>query len=242
MNKIKQSSTCCIICGKTYKTRTRLEKHLLLCELLKRSKSSSVIDEDETDIPSQRKLYLMLLELGHKYNKMEKKVEELNKLCVKQKKKINVIEWLTNNITPKSNISHFHENVSILESDVEFLFHNSFYSTLNGIFNRINDKDWPICGFVQKNNVLYSYENNWHELTKDALYKFLNKIQMKISIKMLEWKKINNQNIKDNDSFATNYDKALVKLMEVDFSKETVFNKIKNMIFLIVKKSYDIEF
>ena len=242
MNQIKQSPTCCVICGKSYKTRTRLEKHLLLCELLKRTKSSSIIEEDETDIPSQRKLYLMLLELGYKYNKMEKKVEELNKLLIKQKKKINVIDWLTNNITPNINIHHFHENIFVIEADVEFLFHNSFYSTLNGILMRVDEHNWPICAFVQKPNVLYSYDNQWQELSQDILYKFLNKIQMKISIKMLEWKKANNQNIKNNDTLETNYDKALVKLMEVDFSKETVFNKIKNMIFLLVKKSYELEF
>jgi hypothetical protein len=242
MNKIKQPPTCCVICGKSYKTRTRLEKHLLLCELLKRTKNSSIIEDDETDIPSQRKLYSILLELGYKYNKMEKKVEQLSKQIVKQKSKINVIDWLTNNIVLSVNIHNFHESISILESDVEFLFHNSFYATLNEIFTRIQPNDWPLCGFVQKSNVLYSYENEWKELTQDVLYKFLNKIQMKISIKMLEWKKINNQNIKNNDSLATNYDKALVKLMEVDFSKETVFNKIKNMIFLLIKKSYDLDF
>lgn len=244
MNKIKQSPTCCVICGKSYKTRTRLEKHLLLCELLKRSKNSSAIEEDETDIPSQRKMYSILLELGYKYNKMEQKVEQLNKLLIKQKSKINVIDWLTNNIIPNVSIQHFHEHVFIIETDVEFLFNNSFYATLNGIFMRITENNWPLCGFIQKNNVLYSYDddNRWQELNEDILYKFLNKIQMKISIKMLEWKKINNQNIKSNDTLATNYDKALVKLMEIDFSKETVINKIKNMIFLLVKKSYDLEF
>jgi hypothetical protein len=244
MNKIKQSPTCCVICGKSYKTRTRLEKHLLLCELLKRTQNSSTIEQDdESDIPSQRKLYSILLELGYKYNKMEKKVEILNKILVKQKIKINVIDWLTNNIIPNVNIQHFHEHVFIIESDVEFIFHNSFYATLNVILMRVKTNDWPICGFIQKNNTLYSYDDNiWQELNQDMLYKFLNKIQMKISIKMLEWKKANNQDIKNNDTLATNYDKALVKLMEVDFSRETVFNKIKNMIFLLVKKSYDLEF
>jgi hypothetical protein len=172
---------------------------------------------------------------------MEKKVEELNKLLVKQKKSFNPIEWLTTNIIPTGNIHNFHEKVSIIETDVEFLFYNSFYSTLNGILTKINPNDWPICGFVQKPNILYSFDNGWKELTQEVLCKFLNKIQMKISVKMLEWKKQNSQNIKNSDSLATNYDKALVKLMELDFKKDGVFNKIKNMIFLLIKKSYEIE-
>ena len=245
MNKIKLSPTCCIICGKSYKTRTTLEKHLLLCELLKRSKSSSLIEEDEKDIPSQRKLYLMLLELGHKYGKMEKKVEELNRLLIKQKKNFNAIDWMTTNISPSTNtninIHNFHENISIVESDIEFLFRNSFYSTFNHILMKVNENDWPIYGLSQKPNILYIYDNKWQEVTRDMIYKFLNKVQMKISIKMLEWKKKNLQNIMDSDLLACCYDKALVKLMGVNFEKESVFNKIKNMIFLLVKKSYEIE-
>ncbi len=30
-NKIKQSAMCCIYCGKSYKVRLNLEKHLILC-------------------------------------------------------------------------------------------------------------------------------------------------------------------------------------------------------------------
>ena len=31
-NRIKQPSQCCVICGKTYKKRTTLDKHIVTCE------------------------------------------------------------------------------------------------------------------------------------------------------------------------------------------------------------------
>ena len=46
-------------------------------------------------------LYQIILELGNKFNKLEEKVDELNKWVVKTKKKINIIEWLNNNIKPE---------------------------------------------------------------------------------------------------------------------------------------------
>ena len=42
-NKIKQPSQCCIHCGKSYKKRTNLDKHIVICELLQISKKKKPI-------------------------------------------------------------------------------------------------------------------------------------------------------------------------------------------------------
>ena len=94
-NMIKQPAQCCIHCGKSYKKKTNLEKHVNLCELLNSKKT--LIVEDEETIPSQRKIYQILLELGSKFNRLEEKVDELNRWIVKKKKKINMIECLNTN-------------------------------------------------------------------------------------------------------------------------------------------------
>jgi hypothetical protein len=112
-NKIKQPKECCQHCGKRYKTRTNLEKHLLLCELIHSRKSSKIVVDEEEDIPSQKKIYQMLLELGQKYNRLEEKVEEINKYVVKKKKKINIIEWLNSNITPDIIFDNLSEKIIV---------------------------------------------------------------------------------------------------------------------------------
>ena len=40
-NKIKQTALCCIYCGKSYKTRINLDKHLILCEIYHKSKTKT---------------------------------------------------------------------------------------------------------------------------------------------------------------------------------------------------------
>ena len=98
-NKIKQPAQCCTHCGKSYKLKTNLNKHFTLCELLHKSKRKSyLVIEEEEDIPSQKNMYKMLLEMAQKYNALEEKVTEMNKWVIKKKKQINVIEWLNINI------------------------------------------------------------------------------------------------------------------------------------------------
>jgi hypothetical protein len=245
MNKIKETSICCMYCGKTYKTRTRLDKHLLLCELLNRSKN--VIEEtEEQEIPSQRKMFYMLSELAFKYNKMEQKVEELNKLLVKKKKNMNVLEWLHCNVIPNITFDNLHENIHIYDLDIEYLFNNTLINTINEIFLKIINTNTitilPIYACTQKNNIIYIFDNEhtWKEASRDKLIKFLNKIQMKITKKMLEWKTTNNKNMKENDVLSTKYDKAMVKIMDIDFNIDAIFNKSLSMIFSIFKTSLEL--
>ena len=63
-NKIKQPAHCCIYCGKTYKLRSNVDKHMTLCELLHKSKKPGFVIEEDDETPSLKKMYKMLLELG----------------------------------------------------------------------------------------------------------------------------------------------------------------------------------
>ncbi len=259
-NKIKQPAQCCIHCGKIYKTRTNLEKHLMLCELLKKktsvsSSSNSIIEEH--DVPSQRILYQMIVELGQKYNRLEEKVDEINKWVVKKKKKINILEWLNSNIKPNTTLENLPEKIIVTDEHIEFLFTNSFNDTLNEIFINsiytINEVENPIFAFVQKTNMFYVYDkleeqNVWQELSREKLIRFLNKIQMKISKKLYEWKKTRSQQIRENDRLSETCDKATIKIMSVEFKQDSTLGKVKQMIYSRMKTDvkalieYDFEF
>jgi len=245
-NRIKQSSQCCIYCGKGYKTRINLDKHMNLCELIyKGSKNRKFIIEDEDELPSQKKLYKMLLELGHKYSKLEEKVDEINKFVIKKKKNINVLEWLNTNITPEILFERLIDKIIVNEEDIDYLFKNSFYDTLNHIFanNLYNLKDnelyCPIFAFVQKPNNFYIYDKNqkieWYELSREKLVKFLYKVHNKISKELLNWKQKRNADINNNDILATSYDKTIIKLMSIDFKQESTINKIRSQIYQNMK-------
>jgi len=240
-NMIKQPAQCCIYCGKSYKKKSNLEKHTNLCELLNKSKKSLVI-EDEEEIPSQRKIYKILLELGNKFNVLEEKVDELNKWVVKKKKKINVIDWLNTNITPEIKFENLIEKIKIIDNDVKYLFENNFIDTLNHIFSRniynLSESEYAIFAFVQKSNIFYIYENEksgWLELSKENLIKFLNKVHMKLFRVFRQHKIDNSDKIQEEENFSLLCDKTSLKMMNVDFRQESILGKIRGNMYSRMK-------
>ena len=232
-NMIKQPAQCCIHCGKSYKKKTNLEKHVNLCELLNSKKT--LIVEDEETIPSQRKIYQILLELGSKFNRLEEKVDELNRWVVKKKKKINTIEWLNTNTTPEIKFDNLIEKIIITDDDVKYLFKNSFYDTINYIFSRniynLSENAYPIFAFIQKTNIFYIYENEetkWIELTSEKLIMFLNKVHMKLFRLFCQHKKDNADRISEDEHFSILCDKTSLKLMNIDFRQEIILGKIRS--------------
>ena len=263
-NRIKQPAICCTYCGKGYKSRNAFDKHLILCEILSKAKNNHKnknnnaiqldIEEDD-DIPSNRRMYLMLLELGNKYNKLEQKMEEMNKWVVQKKKKINMLEWLKTSIEPTYTFDMLPSKIIVTDTIIEFLLNNSFNDTLNELFstNLYVKHDTatkeeatdakatevlPLFASGQKANTFYIYDKlktydkeEWEELSKDKFIKFLNIIQMKISKAFSEWKKTNKSKLSDDEALNTLCDKASVKIMAPNFKQEVTYIKVKNMMY-----------
>lgn len=253
-NKVGQTGKCCNYCGKNYLKKTNLDKHIIICELLNNSKTKTTVDEDD-EIPSHRKMYQILLELGSKYNKLEEKVDELNKWVVKKKKKINVVEWLNNHMTPEIKFDSLIEKIIVEKDDVQYLFQNTFADTLNQIFSRniynVSESEFPIFAFVQKSNAFYIYESEeagWMELNREKLVKFLNRVHTKLYRLYLEWKKENKQQIEEDEKISLLCDKTTCKMMDVDFRQESILGKIRSNMYGRMKTDmkalveYDFEF
>jgi hypothetical protein len=261
-NRIKQPSICCTHCGKGYKSRNAFEKHLILCEILSKTKNKKAIQidiEEDDDIPSNRRMYLMLLELGNKYNKLEQKMEEMNKWVVQKKKKMNMLEWLNTNIEPTYTFDLLPSKIIVTDTIIEFLLNNSFNDTLNELFsdnllythhNASDDTEEekkevvPLFASGQKANTFYIYDklktetdktDGWEELSKEKFIKFLNIMQMKISIAFSDWKKQNKSKLSDDDSLTTLCDKALAKIMSPNFKQEAISIKVKHMMYNKIK-------
>lgn len=236
MNK---SSQCCIYCGKTYKKKINLDKHLIVCELINKKTKVEYLEDD--NLPSQRKLYEMLIELGQKYKNLEEKVEEMNKYIVKKKKKINLIEWLNTNVNPNMIFDNLINAIIITENDIKYFLENLFIDLLDEIFQRtiynMNESDRPIFALSHKQNILYIYNSNncWSEMTNEQLFKFLNKIHINVINEFYVWKKSQRDLILKDDSYAIKCDRATVKLMDIDLKRDIMITKIKNLIFSKIK-------
>lgn len=254
-NKIKQSCLCCIYCGKSYKTRMNLDRHLILCETIHRSKnikknSNLHVDElEEKDLPSQRQMYNIILELSMKCNKLEEKIEQMSKWVEKKKKKINILEWLNTNtnITPEFVFDELISKISLIDCDIDILLTNGFNETFyqiatRNIFDKKEQINFPLFCLDQKTNYIYVYNRQnpvsqpiWTELERDKLVYFMNKIHMMITKGLTDWKKKLEKEKRFNEGQSDLYNKTLIKVMDIDFKKESTLNKIKNMIYEAIK-------
>lgn len=246
-NLITQPSRCCINCGKGYKLRSALDKHSLICELIVRQGKQKLLIEDNMDdeiIPDNKQLYKILLELTAKYTKLENKMAEISKFAVKEKKKINILDWLNNNVTPTCSFKEF-TNKIVLDTQInDLILHNSFNDILNEIINQyLIDDNLPILAFTQKTNVIFIFNTTsdlavacWQEIPRDVLIGLLNSIQMKISKSFYDWKQSHKEELLTNDTLCGLCDKALVKIMSPTFKEDKHFSKGKSLIYNKIKK------
>jgi hypothetical protein len=229
----------CNHCGNQYKTKTNLNKHIVLCGFLYNARNKPNYAEEQETLPTPKIMYQLLLDLAIKYNSLEDKMTDINKWVAKKKKKFNVIDWLNTTVAPLYPFDNLHEHITITPSHVEFIFKNSFYETFNCIISTMidnNDGILPIYAFIQKPNSFYIWDNTqWIELTRDKLIRFLNILQHKMSKGLFEWKTNHKRECNEDDTMATTYDKAIIKLMSVNFNHDATTNKIKSLIFSKIK-------
>ena len=250
-NKIKCSPMCCKYCGHSFKTMARLTTHITLCELKHNASSLSVKEEDELEnIPSQKKMYKMLIDLTIKYNKLEEKVNEVHQYVVKKVKKIDIIEYLNKNITPPIYFSNIQSLININDDDIHYLFNNTVLNTISNLLTRALNGETALLGFIQKQNTIYHYteDNIWTIIPREKLIKFFDTIQTRILTALNEWKNKNKELLDNDSSKCIIYNNTTIKLLTPDFKKESTLNKYINMLYSVIKKDmkgvleYEFEF
>jgi hypothetical protein len=254
---IKNSSSkkTCTYCLKKYTNKTSLDKHILICSLLYRSKRQIKIEEEESqDNPTYNDLCIIIKELLTKVKKLEEKGELYDKYIYKMKKKINIIDWLNSNIQPNTFLEDYINNLIITEEEIIYMMYNTFLDTLYKIFDEnINQTKnlssdlitnyIPIFCTDQKINTFYIYQSmenqndtkKWIELNKNQCIQIFNIIYAKIFKKLMEWKQKNEDQLNKNEQLDNLYMKTMTKIFAVDFKHEQTLSKAKMCLYNIVK-------
>ena len=267
------STNYCVYCGKSYTRKTSCDKHTIICEMTHKSKRLKSCEEEETtNVPSTLQLYNIIQELAFKQQKMEEKMDEMQKWIDKKKKKLNVIHWLNTQFAPPANFEPRTRSFVVIQEDITVLIENSFAQTVSNILKRnLNPpKDGlvkePIACFTEKSSILYIYkpkqqqnqqeqqeqqqqkENEWSKMTPDEFVFILRVIHSKLLNALCTWRDINSERIKYNDKFADLYNKTVIKLMGADFNQESTLSKIRAPLYNYLKGDlknmveYDYEF
>jgi hypothetical protein len=244
----------CSTCDKKYLRKSSLEKHTVLCAfLIKNEREKQIQNEEDKDIPSYIQLVGIVQQLSLKYSLLETEMMDMQKWVEKKKKKINVVSWLNTNIEPSTTFDNWTNNLSITEEHFTFLMENSITDTFQIILeenltnsnNNNNTIDiHPIKCFSQKNNVFYVYKPiknelknscEWSQMTFEDTICLLKRVQGKLLKAVMKWKTENKEYIDANDNMSILYNKTIIKLMDITFSKDTTFGKIRANLYTYLK-------
>lgn len=253
VNKSKINNlSLCGFCGKTFKKKRFYEKHILLCEQIEKNKiQEKVIIESNIKMPSQEQLYLLLMDMTHKYNTIQQELNLMRRYIHKSKKKINILEWMKNNCNSTMDYSVWKKTITISDVQLYNLFDNGY---INGVYSIIESSlsldtvhNHPIRCFDQKKHIFFTYENgDWSIMDQNDitnLIRFINKLIMK---KFLEWKENNNEKIQQDDRFHDKYVDYMRIVLGGGLTKEQsnrrIINKIYNYLKCDLKNIIEYEF
>lgn len=229
----------CKHCYKEYKRKSSFDRHILVCELIKRKK---ITNDDDDDTPSTKKLYEIILELAKKNDELEQKVNKLTSKIEKwidvKKKKINILEWLNHNIIPTDTYEELTSKMllSIDRRQLEKIFeygHVKGYSKILYSLFENNGESYPVKAFEQNNNCLYIFDfnietnkNEWYTLSNEMFNKFLNNVSKLIMKEYITWKDENKHRLV-NDNFAVECNTNLLKVLGGQMSIQEVNHQLK---------------
>jgi hypothetical protein len=242
---INYPTSCCNYCGKQYKNRKAFEKHTILCDLIQKSKNKKIKlihDEEEDYIPTPRELYNIINEMTVKYNELNDKYDALHKYIMKEKKRINIIEWLNTNFTPNKTFNETISNLIFPDDIIDSILNRSYMDVILHLLfinfkPRESSKESTLLCFTQKSYTIYYFnefeptKNTWKQLNHITLIQLLSLIQMNITKIYINWKKNNKKFIDENEELAKKSDKAIFQIMNHNYNEYILINKIYNTIY-----------
>lgn len=234
----------CGYCNKSYKIKKAYEKHFLLCSVINKStlerKSENDISEN---IPSIREMYNIIQILIMKNNKLEQQVEKMSSWIHNNKKKVNVIEWLNENIIPSIDYNNWIDSIQINQNDMESVTNHNFIEGINQIIKRIlgigfesynthqaESINLPIKAFEQKDNLFVFNNTRWSIITVEEFDLLYNKITRGLIGQLKIWQDINQKRLFDS-GFTEKYIENVKKVTGGELTKEQQYYKIKQLFY-----------
>jgi hypothetical protein len=207
--------------------------------------------EEAPDKPTYDQLVKIVQELSIKYVRMEEKMGEMQQYIDRKKKKVDVIGWLNAHVRPTTGYIEWTNSIVSVEPS-HFLYllrpETTIFDTIHEVFAyNLEKRDFicPLTCFAQKNGVFYicepEQENGfvWVELELKDFVLLLKQVQRKLIGELSEWRKENRQLFTENDRIADQFNKAVIKLMNITFVQDANMSRIKNSLYHYLRKDLD---
>jgi len=167
----------------------------------KSKKARDIASEEQDDTPTVRKLYDMVLEMGKMVSSMEQRMNEMEKWVRTKKKKVDVIEWLNQQYTPRISWEEWRDTIRVDDTHLKFLKQHDMIATFVQIFQDnicASDSEKTIRGFDKGNRALYAFsKEGWIKMESNTVQQFMYCIYRKLIRTLTEWDKKNTETCKN---------------------------------------------
>lgn len=188
--------------------------------------------------PTLKELWIIVEKLIKENEKLKSKVEVLERVVNKDIKKINMIDWLNENIKDGIELEVWlKSNVIVNMEDLKTIFRTDYMRGLSIIVeNNFNSQDIPFKAFTHKVRQLYIYhKGKWKKCMKSDLMKIFDRIQLNILKKSKEY----DNSLTHEQKYGANnleYLKNNDKIMIVDSKKKERYARyIESSIISLIK-------
>jgi hypothetical protein len=226
---------CCIHCQRTYKRKIYYERHVAVCQILCKSKKERNLEmEEQSDTPTMRDLYLVVMEMTTKYKELEEKMQVMSKWVNDKKNKINMLECL--NETCKENIDDYNawfNNINVSRKHLEVLFNTNYANGVSLVLQELlkNEKR-PLRADENKENIIYLYAEKQWIILDDAVYlKLMHIIDKLFMTEFVRWQTENKDKL-NLDDFAVIYANNVKKIMA---AREQLYPRIKRDLYVYLR-------
>lgn len=231
----------CGSCSQSFTNKGSLKNHKILCDILSLSQREQKVRGEELDaMPCHEELVRITQKLALKYVDLERAIQKMERVTSAYTKcKIDGERWLNDNVAPDYTFVKLLESIELESSDISLIFDKKNMEIFTLLINRFVRKMESPLAMI--NNKLYVYKHVekdkkcWVLIERMEVVTVMNTMLQRIMEVLTKWRCDNAGRIANNDTLSIEYNKVLIKLMNTDFNKDSIFNNIKNHIGNIVK-------
>ena len=230
----------CKHCQRGYKRKLYYDRHVLACQMLSKDpKTLKQEAQERADTPTVRQLYDLVLELGIKYAKMEKKLDELSKWADSKKRKLCVVDWLNDNCIPNEGFYAWKDAIDLEMRHLDILFEHDYVNGMLYILQELlplaSEAAIPIKAFDQKENTLFIYQDDgWIVMSPSEFDSLLGGLSKTVMGFFVKWQEANKHKL-NRDDFSVTFTENVQKAIGGNFTKEQIHSRIRRGLYKHLK-------
>jgi hypothetical protein len=236
----------CKHCYREFKYKSQYSEHISACEFLKtRAKDRNTnLELEDDDIPNERMLYELMKNLAFRCQNLEKEVKDLRQAARREKRKIDVIQYLNAHQVPQTTYKKWRTSLEIKQSHLEATTEGNI---IMGICRIIQDAlitatsitALPIAAFSHKHNTFYIYEENanWTIMNEDAVNRLFDTLSNRMLKTYNKWEDTQPDLILETEESQNKKNYYKSKMLGLSICDETKYRKFTNWLFNHLKKN-----